>query len=256
MKQNMKRVLSVLCMITCLFLLSACGSKETKATSELDAGMTEALEQLGRDTLQQFAVMTKEQSGTTREQAEKSKNTALVTGLDSWENVKDELGAFVSVDSVQIEEAEDGFMVEMRAKFEKRDMVFSMGINEDVSAYTSLTFSPVYTVMENMTKAALNTLMGMGTVFVVLIFISLLIGCFKYINAWEKRKSESLAQIEKDPISASAAPTLVQEEELVDDFELAAVITAAIAASEGTSADGLVVRSIRRAPAGKWKKAN
>ena len=36
------------------------------------------------------------------------------------------------------------------------------------------------------------------------------------------------------------------EDEEEDDCELVAVITAAIAASEGTAADGLVVRSIRK----------
>ena len=53
--------------------------------------------------------------------------------------------------------------------------------------------------------------------------------------------------------AAAAAP--VVEENLVDDLELVAVIAAAIAAYEGTSADGLVVRSIRRAPGNKWKRA-
>ena len=37
-----------------------------------------------------------------------------------------------------------------------------------------------------------------------------------------------------------------EEENVEDDLELIAVITAAIAASEGTSTDGLVVRSIRK----------
>ena len=37
-----------------------------------------------------------------------------------------------------------------------------------------------------------------------------------------------------------------EEQELVDDTELVAVIAAAIAAYEGTSTDGFVVRSIRR----------
>lgn len=36
------------------------------------------------------------------------------------------------------------------------------------------------------------------------------------------------------------------KEELADDTELVAVITAAIAASTGTSSDGFVVRSIRK----------
>ena len=43
-------------------------------------------------------------------------------------------------------------------------------------------------------QALLNTLMGMGTVFAVLIFISFLISLFKYIpsiqNAFGKKKDE------------------------------------------------------------------
>ena len=54
---------------------------------------------------------------------------------------------------------------------------------------------------------------------------------------------------------AVPAPAPAAEEDLTDDLELVAVITAAIAASEDTPADGLVVRSIRRVPGSKWKKA-
>ena len=46
-----------------------------------------------------------------------------------------------------------------------------------------------------------------------------------------------------------------EEENLTDDLELVAVITAAIAAAEETSTDGLVVRSIRRVGTSKWKRA-
>ena len=40
---------------------------------------------------------------------------------------------------------------------------------------------------------------------------------------------------------------------LTDDLELVAVISAAIAAAEGTSTDGFVVLSIRRRQSNKWK---
>ena len=46
-------------------------------------------------------------------------------------------------------------------------------------------------------------------------------------------------------------PEVVAVDE-TDDLELIAVITAAIAAQEGTSTDGFVVRSIRRRPSNKW----
>lgn len=133
------------------------------------------------------------------------------------------------------------------------------GITTDrEGAITSVSFVPEYTLGENMEQAAMNMLMGMGTVFLVLIFISFLISCFKYINRFEEKMKNRGKKEEPAPLpAAEPEPAVVQaeEENLADDLELVAVITAAIAASTGTSPSGLVVRSIRRAPAGKWKKA-
>ncbi len=44
-------------------------------------------------------------------------------------------------------------------------------------------------------------------------------------------------------------------ENLTDDLELVAVITAALAASLSTTPDRLIVRSIRRAEKNPWKRA-
>ena len=49
-----------------------------------------------------------------------------------------------------------------------------------------------------------------------------------------------------------AAPV---EEDLTDDLELVAVISAAIAASENTSTDSFVVRSIKKVNRSKWQRA-
>ena len=94
-------------------------------------------------------------------------------------------------------------------------------------------------------QALLNTLMGMGTVFAVLIFISLLISLFVYIPSIERALKNRSSKKEKK----AAQEEVVEEEELVDDGELVAVITAAIMAANGgaaVSADKLVVRSIKR----------
>ena len=98
-----------------------------------------------------------------------------------------------------------------------------------------------------MSKAGLNTLLGMGTVFVVLILISLIISLFGYIPKLldSNKKAPEKAETEvKDNVVAQ----IVENEELNDDLELVAVISAAIAAYEGSgSTDGFVVRSIRKA---------
>ena len=81
------------------------------------------------------------------------------------------------------------------------------------------------------------------------IFISFIISLFKYINKFENRnKAKNEASNGAQGVDNAIAQIVSSEEqdEEVDDLELIAVITAAIAASENTSTDGLVVRSIRK----------
>ena len=88
--------------------------------------------------------------------------------------------------------------------------------------------------------------MGMGTVFAVLILIAVLIYCFTYIPKIQAAFAKKEKKVEA---AADNAVAQIVENEAVqeDDLELIAVIAAAIAASEGAaSADGYVVRSIRR----------
>lgn len=94
--------------------------------------------------------------------------------------------------------------------------------------------------------------------FAVLIFISLLIYCFKFIHAWEESRNNAGkdAQSVPAPAPAPVAPAPIAAapaQDLMEDAELVAVISAAIAAYEGTSSNGLVVRSIRRLPGSRWK---
>ena len=95
----------------------------------------------------------------------------------------------------------------------------------------------------------------------MLILISFIISLFKYISVIQNKLENRKAN--KDSLANSAVFSQIEEKEDVeevyvdatDDLELVAVITAAIAASMGTSTDGFVVRSIRRASRSKWKNA-
>ena len=143
-------------------------------------------------------------------------------------------------------------------------MEFTLIADEDLNKVETISFSPVYTTGEKMAKAGMNTLMGMGVVFVVLIFISWLISMFKYINVFEaKMKAKKAAAAPAPAAAPQAAPAApapapaaapAEEENLTDDTELVSVITAAIAAYEGkeTVDNGLVVRSIKRVSNRNW----
>ena len=114
----------------------------------------------------------------------------------------------------------------------------------------SAAMNPSSTVGELMANAGLNTLIGMGTVFAVLILISLIISAFKVIPKIQESRAKKNAPKE-EPAGIDNAVSRIVEQEVVeeeaDDLELVAVIAAAIAASEGAvTTDGFVVRSVRK----------
>lgn len=130
--------------------------------------------------------------------------------------------------------------------------------NKAIASYLpeEMVVSAVYSKTELMKQAGMNTLLGMGTVFIVLIFISFIISLFKFLPALfaKKPKIEDLKKEESKPLApAKAATPAPAAGNLMNDAELVAVITAAIYAAEGQAGNGavskdkLVVRSIRRA---------
>ena len=255
MKQNMKRLWLMVCMALCLGILSGCSAEQTEKTVE-DAELYGFLCNAAEETLKTFVAVPEDQIDTVVEALLKSRDSVTASGLTGWQGVMKDTGAFVDVLASRAVENEDGtYEAIVDASFANRKVEFKVFFeqNDQGLAITSYSFSPEYTTGEKLTKAAMNTAMGMGTVFLVLIFISVLISCFKYINAFENKAKAAAAPA---PAAVAPAPVTAQaEEELVDDLELVAVITAAIAAYDNTSADGLVVRSIKRASGAKWKRA-
>lgn len=114
-------------------------------------------------------------------------------------------------------------------------------------------------ICSEISDAGINTVICLVVVFAVLIFISFLISLFKYIPKLEAAlsKKDKKTELAENAVvnTVSQIEVKEEEEELSDDLELVAVITAAIAASAGTSTDGFVVRSIRRSNNSKWAKA-
>ena len=91
-------------------------------------------------------------------------------------------------------------------------------------------------------NALQNTVLGMGTVF-VMIAIALIIYCFKIIPVIQKKFVQKAEPAAEAPKTAPVVAAPVQE---TDDLELVAVIAAAIAASENVPVDSFRVRTIKR----------
>ncbi len=111
---------------------------------------------------------------------------------------------------------------------------------------------------ETIEQAGLNTLLGMGMAFFVLILIMCVIYLFPVVlGTGEKKNKKKTEQVTTEQSIENTITQIVANEEQENDAELVAVIAAAIAAYEGsTSTDGFQVRSIRkRGKANGWKNA-
>lgn len=163
--------------------------------------------------------------------------------IESWKAGVDECGAYVGHGDFVYEASADALKVTTRVEYEDREADVVFEFDEKLYLET-VNINAEYSKGEILQKAGMNTLLGMGTVFAVLIFISIVISLFKFIPSKDASKKEQPA--------AKAAPVVEEIVEETDDLELIAVISAAIAAAEGTGTDGFVVRSIRRRPANNW----
>ena len=89
------------------------------------------------------------------------------------------------------------------------------------------------------------TISGVVTVFVVLILVAAIISQLRHVNRLQFSRIFGRTP-EKNTLQSRSSVVEATEERETDDLELVAVITAAIAASMNTTADKLMVRSIRR----------
>jgi len=254
-----KKISLLLCVLTMILSLAGCSGKDNTGI-EYDS---QSVQEVAEVIISSFSQMSDEDFAQFEELSEFQLNyTMMQTGLPiegeaflgmigSWKAAESECGEYISHGEYEIEEKSDSIVVSTLAQYEEREATIAFSFDESLNM-ESMDVSAKFAVGEILTKAGLNTLLGMGTVFAVLIFLALLISLFKFIPML----MDKLSKKEKAPaqeVKTAAAPVAAPVVEETDDLELIAVITAAIAAQEGTSTDGFVVRSIRRRPSNNWK---
>ena len=251
-----KRLNVLLCVLMVVLGIAGCGSR--KQTVEYDK---EILEQYAEGMISSFAVMNDEAFEQFEKGSELQVNLsmmqiglpiekeALVSMMNAWKAAIDECGAYEGHGEFEAEADKSGVILSTEAEYEDRNATIAIQFDENLTM-ESMDISAEYGMGEILKKAGINTLLGMGTVFAVLIFLAFIISLMKYIPALfgqTKQKENVKETTAKQPEAA-----VTESVEEVDDYELVAVITAAIAAQEGTSTDGFVVRSIKRRPSNKW----
>ncbi|MDY6351659.1 OadG family transporter subunit [Candidatus Weimeria sp. HCP3S3_B5] len=237
----------ILALVLSVCLLASCGKAATSygghSVKELESsqqGMAKQLLSMSSSDLKQAYSYYKQQSQANEEDKSSKMYMELVS---NWQENKKGLGEFKNFGKFTVAKSGKTITTTQVLKFQNRDARLIFVYQTYNMKVSSMNFEKIYSLGETMGKAALNVVMGMVTVFCVLILISLVIYAFNiipYLQNKHKNKEEAAGQQQQ---AARTVAEVVPEE---DDGELIAVISAAIAASTGASTDSFVVRNIKR----------
>lgn len=284
----MKKFLTMLCMLTCVLGLTACGEYEPTEmeqqkgdeavsmstnfilpymTSFFDDELVEAVqknynvhevESQVEDYFSLYISMVSQNYNISfGYDSIDVEGNAILTGMVSFNNTYDELGDIKTSEGFQgtYKVSGDEIIVSVPVTGTKTDsngnvrtataeLIFT---NDIFLTLKSCALNLDQSMGELMTKAAMDTLMGMMTVFAVLILISIIIWAMGGIPKLQAKLAKKPESKKEESIDNTIAQIVEKEESTEDDTELVAVIAAAIAAYEGSqSTDGFVVRSIRK----------
>ncbi len=186
---------------------------------------------------------------------------ALKSGYTSWYNSLEELGynsTDTLADDIVVEDVQyffnddDQLVADVTIKGTKHSALLEIYFDNTLTA-TDIGVTVNKTSAEKLENAGLNTLLGMGMAFTILIIISLIISLFPLLFGEKKKKKESNAEVAIKAMDNTISQ-IAEQEDLSNDAELVAVIAAAIAAYEGSaSTEGFQVRSIRKVSK-NWKR--
>ena len=262
----MKKFMILTCIIACVFGLTACSKEKPlteyeqikceaaveKAQQDVIPGIQALIESGKKEELKEFTSEELETVVKNYYGGYSVNGKTYLNTVESFEKTYEEIGGYGTITGAEAKIAGKKIVVNITVeggtKSATAEIIFS---NDAFLDLQSASLNMESSISDSMEKAALNTLLGMGTVFAVLILISLIISSFGLISKAQKSMEKSKAEkktSEKamDKVVANIAKQ-EETEALTDDLELVAVIAAAIAASEGASStDGFVVRSINR----------
>ena len=203
MKQKMKKIiLSLLLILSFGFLVprasyAAATAADLAAVQNLAEQNVQAIVGFDDPTLEQYIY-----------QFEAGGLSDVANGLISWKELKKEIGGYVSTESVKVTESGKEFIAGMVINCEQRQANVSITFDSSTGQLKGLTFDKVQTLNEKLKDAAFNLVVGMGTVFLVLIFIAFIISRFIFINRWANEREEIRKEEEAYQRKVAAAKTL------------------------------------------------
>lgn len=275
MKGLLRRAAAAL-MAACLVSLSAFSvafaaeEGEIPFATEGTPAEDENMVTLVKQAAMQLLSLSREEIIVQQAMAEDSGDETMISMIDALLEAKIEYGTPRSIDygGAQVNQVEDGtYTAVIPVTYEDGQIRFMVNV-DPYTGYMQVAFASGTGEADNaslgdqMKDAGVYAGFGLGTVFIVLIVISLIIAAFKFIHNAQEGKGSEEETSAPAPVSAAVpapvpAPVAVPAagEDLMDDTELLLLITTAIAAYESVPANGLKVRSIRRAKDARWKRS-
>ncbi len=244
-----KKIIGLL--LTCVLILTVCFPAAAEVVEEYNGVTSEELQDALESFHNQFMSYGDQELDEIEESFENAEMPEMARCYQEARKVKDKLtDAEVTGFQMETVEEQDAVLrLTLTLDSEKNgEYQLKLLLDDSLQSIVSFSYEPVHhaTTGELMAKAGLNTLLGMGIVFLVLILISVLISLFRFLPGSGAKKTAPALAAPAVEETITAVPAVSE----TDDKELVAVITASVAAAMGTkNTDGFVVRSIKKR---KW----
>lgn len=269
MKRLKYAILASLCVMMSVFLLSGCGGKTpaeetTENNAAIEADSITEVKNYTQQIADQLSANTYETY-----QAYIDADQVFISRLfdidlaQRWKTFNEKHGEIQKAEVIETSKADNEYTCKIVLTGDDNEMMaltitYNNVMTPISSSIEDYTDDASQTIGMKMEQAGSNIVVGLGIVFLILIFLSLVISLFKYINKIGSKKAQPAPEAKRTAAPAAVTAAVPQDSTtnipIQDNSELVAVISAAIAASEGTaSANGYVVRSIRRLDSNKWR---
>lgn len=254
-----KKLTGLLAVLACLLMLTACGAAPAAEEQQVPEDTRSSLFALAETTASQLDEVVN--AGLIEEQ---KSLPAVYAGLQSWETAKAEIGSVdftTDADGNGIADCfteksvtmdEDGnYIVTVGVTGETKSADLVTTINGDITQFVSIVTNVNYSFNELIGQAAMNTLLGMGTTFAVLILLSLIIALFGsiFLSRQKAKEAEAEKKEKEEAQKSSPVETVLSAEPAAaapadgqpDDGTLIAVLSAAVHAAENDDATVAVI---------------
>ena len=208
MKQTWKKLIGLILIGVCALAMTACGSSKdsTGGLKKLDDATVDSLVESFGGVVGNIADLNEESIAGLMEGDDAFSASAAI----AWDGAGEDLGAYVETSKGDVETKDGNYILTLTCKFENRDAdcVFTLDKNGNP---LNVTIDPKYSMGEKMAQAGQNTLLGIGTVFVMLVFLCFVISLMKYIPGFvasfdKKKTAPEEIQVPAAPAKAMPGP--------------------------------------------------